>query len=76
MGWFWRLVCARWPTLRVIPPACPRCGGSGLDCALEEVACWSCNGSGNAYGQQFLRMRLTPELLKRVAMGEFRRYSP
>jgi DnaJ-class molecular chaperone len=73
LGWIWRLLRRLRPSVKVSAPPCVRCGGTGLEPTLEEVACLVCDGSGDLYGGSTIRVRLTPEMLLRVAFGEFRR---
>lgn len=61
------------PSVTVCAPLCVRCGGTGLEPTFEEVACVRCDGTGDLCGPSTVRLRLTPETLLRVALGEFRR---
>jgi hypothetical protein len=59
-------------SVRVSAAICARCDGIGIDPILSSVVCASCNGTGTHGGDRWVRVRLTPETIVRIALGEFR----
>jgi hypothetical protein len=57
------------------PPMCFRCFGTGIDPAFEDVVCWDCDGTGDE-DHDPLRPSLSADVLRRIALGEFRRSDP
>lgn len=69
--WAWRVMRDG-----IIPGACVRCGGSGIEPTLEDVACLRCDATGCEMTGPLIRVRVSREFLTRVALGEFRRSRP
>lgn len=62
-------------TERHDPPMCLRCFGTGVDPIIDDVTCWECDGTGNER-RAAEPVVITPDILRRIALGEFRRRSP